>query len=269
MGIAEKGVEISYALVSLGLDEIMDESNLVIEHQADNISLRLDELARHRPVADAVLGGIDGCVTTFAIVSGSVGAGLPGSVALILGIANLIADGFSMAVSNFEAVKANVDYHDHLEQMERRHIDLVPAGETEEIRQIFARKGFDGDVLQKIVETITDDRDLWVNTMLQEEHGMARFSGTPIRSALTTFSSFLMAGAIPLVPFFLTLELRTQFFASALLAAVVFFCIGMAKSLVTNKPLLRAGFATLFTGCAAAGLAFLTGYLLREAFGIS
>jgi len=246
----------------------MDESNLVVEHQAGNISHRLDQADRRRPVADAVLGGIDGCVTTFAIVSGSVGAGLPGSAALILGIANLIADGFSMAVSNYEAVKADVDYHDHLEQMERMHIDLIPAGETEEIRQIFARKGFDGVTLKNIVETITDDRELWVSTMLQEEHGVAELLRTPIRSALTTFFSFLVAGSIPLIPFFFSAGLQARFLASALLAAAVFFCIGMAKSLVINKPLLRSGLATLITGCAAAGLAFLTGYLLREAFGV-
>ena len=95
----------------------MDESNLKAEHQAANMARRLDQAARRRPVADAVLGAVDGCVTTFAIVSGSVGAGLPGSIALILGIANLLADGFSMAVSNYEAVKSDVDYQNHLEQL--------------------------------------------------------------------------------------------------------------------------------------------------------
>ena len=246
----------------------MDESNLAVEHQPDQISLRLDRANQQRPVADAVLGGIDGCVTTFAIVSGSVGAGLPGSVALILGIANLIADGFSMAISNYEAVKADVDYYDHLEQMEHAHIALIPVGESEEVRQIFARKGFNGETLEQIVETITKDRGLWVKTMLQEEHGMADQLRSPIRSALITFASFLFAGLVPLAPFFFALTLTTQFFASTLLAATVFFVIGMAKSRVINKPMLRSGLSTLATGGTAAGLAFLTGYLLREAFGL-
>ena len=246
----------------------MDESNLAVEHQPDQISLRLDRANQQRPVADAVLGGIDGCVTTFAIVSGSVGAGLPGSVALILGIANLIADGFSMAISNYEAVKADVDYYDHLEQMEHAHIALIPAGESEEVRQIFARKGFNGETLEQIVETITKDRGLWVKTMLQEEHGMADQLRSPIRSALITFVSFLFAGLVPLAPFFFALTLTTQFFASTLLAATGFFVIGMAKSRVINKPMLRSGLSTLATGGTAAGLAFLTGYLLREAFGL-
>ena len=245
----------------------MDESNLKAEHQAANMARRLDQAARRRPVADAVLGAVDGCVTTFAIVSGSVGAGLPGSIALILGIANLLADGFSMAVSNYEAVKSDVDYQNHLEQLERTHIELVPAGETEEIRQIFARKGFNGETLNKIVETITDDQDLWVKTMLREEHGMADRLVTPINSAATTFFSFLAAGFVPLAPFFVDLNLTSQFFLSTGLAGDVFFGIGMTKSLVINKPMLGSGLATLLTGGTAAGLAFLTGYLLRQTFG--
>ena len=117
----------------------MSKSDLAAEHQAANIRRRLDGRHQRLPVADAVLGAIDGCVTTFAIVSGAVGAGLPGSVALTLGIANLLADGFSMAVSNFEAVKSERDFHHKLRQTEQTHIDLVPDGEREEVRQIFAQ----------------------------------------------------------------------------------------------------------------------------------
>ena len=247
----------------------MNQSDLAAEHQAANIRRRLDGRHQRLPVADAVLGAIDGCVTTFAIVSGAVGAGLPGSVALTLGIANLLADGFSMAVSNFEAVKSERDFHHKLRQTEQTHIDLVPDGEREEVRQIFARKGFSGAILEQIVETITDDPQLWIDTMLREEHGLAELRSTPLRSALITFGSFLLAGMFPLLPFLWVLSQQQQFLASALFAASVFFCIGMAKSLVINKPMLRAGFSTLATGGSAAGLAFLTGYLLREVFAIT
>ena len=47
-------------------------------------------------IGEFVYGGIDGSVTTFAVVAGSTGASLDTSVVLILGFANLIADGFSM-----------------------------------------------------------------------------------------------------------------------------------------------------------------------------
>ena len=54
-----------------------------------------------------VYGGIDGIVTTFAVVSGSAGASLSPKVVLILGFANLFADGFSMSVGAFMAEKSN------------------------------------------------------------------------------------------------------------------------------------------------------------------
>jgi VIT1/CCC1 family predicted Fe2+/Mn2+ transporter len=239
------------------------------EHQPEAIKKRLNHKNKPQTISDAVLGGIDGCVTTFAIVAGAVGAGFSASVALIMGFANLFADGFSMAVSNYEAIKAQREFREQARRMEEEHIDMVPAGEREEIRQLFARKGFSGNILEAIVTTISQDRQLWVETMLIEEHGLQTVELDPARSAAVTFTTFLIAGAIPLLPlFFTSLGIQRQFFLSAALAAAVFFSIGMLKSLVFAKPVLRAGFGTLLTGGAAAALAYLTGYLLRYVFGI-
>ena len=239
------------------------------EHQPDAIEKRLNRKHKPQIISDAVLGGIDGCVTTFAIVAAAVGAGFSASVALIMGFANLFADGFSMAVSNYEAIKAQREFREQARRMEEEHIDRVPAGELEEIRQVFSRKGFSGDILEAIVTTISQDRQLWVETMLIEEHGLQTVELDPRRSAAVTFTTFLIAGAIPLLPlFFTSLGIQRQFFLSTALAAAVFFSIGMLKSLVFAKPVLRAGFSTLLTGGAAASLAYLTGYLLRYVFGI-
>ena len=239
------------------------------EHQPDAIEKRLNSKNKPQTISDAVLGAIDGCVTTFAIVAGAVGAGFSASVALIMGFANLFADGFSMAVSNYEAIKAQREFREQVRRMEEEHIDRVPAGELEEIRQVFYRKGFSGDILEEIVTTISQDRQLWVETMLIEEHGLQSVELDPARSAAVTFTTFLIAGAIPLLPlFFTSLGIQRQFFLSTALAAAVFFSIGMLKSLVFAKPVLRAGFGTLLTGGTAASLAYLTGYLLRYVFGI-
>jgi VIT1/CCC1 family predicted Fe2+/Mn2+ transporter len=63
-------------------------------------------------VENFVYGAIDGAVTTFAIVTGVVGASLSPSIIIILGFANLLADGFSMAIGNYLAVKTeNVFIH--------------------------------------------------------------------------------------------------------------------------------------------------------------
>lgn len=243
------------------------EKKLAEEHRPEVIRERLKMPAKQNVVSDAVLGGIDGCVTTFAVVSGVVGAGLSPIVALVLGFANLVADGFSMAISNYESIKAAREFIQSLRVSEQEHIEKIPIGEREEIRQIFKKKGFSGNVLEKIVDTISSDRRLWIDTMLTEEHGVQKTGKDPIKAAITTFGSFLFVGSIPLIPFLIpALEKGSQFILSACLAAVMFFSIGAMKSRVFSKPVLRSGISTLLTGGGAAALAFLVGYLLRTLF---
>jgi VIT1/CCC1 family predicted Fe2+/Mn2+ transporter len=244
--------------------------DLAEQHRPEAIRQRLGIPPKQNLVSDAILGGIDGCVTTFAIVSGVIGAGLSPAVALVLGFANLIADGFSMAVSNYESIRADQDYIQSIRASEQEHIDRIPSGEREEIRQIFLNKGFSGDVLESIVDTISADRHLWIDTMLTEEHGLQKEGRDPARAGLTTFVSFIIVGAIPLVPFVWPgLETTMQFVFSACLAAIVFFSIGAMKSRVFFRPVLQSGLGTLVSGGGAATLAFLVGYLLREIFNIS
>lgn len=245
------------------------QQDLLADHRPEAIRARLRQPPPAGTVSHAVLGGIDGCVTTFAVVSGAVGAGFAPVVALVLGFANLIADGFSMAVSNYEAIRAERERADSLRAIEREHIERVPAGEREEIRQIFRAKGFGGDTLETIVDTISGDRQLWVDTMLVEEHGIQPRTDRPLRAAATTLAAFVSVGAVPLLPLLVpALDMQRQFALSTALAALMFFAIGALKSRVVARPLLRAGLGTLFTGGTAAALAFAVGYLLRFAFGI-
>lgn len=69
-----------------------------------------------RHLRDLVFGAVDGTVTTFAVVAGAVGANLGGGVVIILGVANLIADGFSMAVSNYLGTHAEQRQPERLER---------------------------------------------------------------------------------------------------------------------------------------------------------
>lgn len=249
-------------------------NDLTGEHRAEHlphaIRARLLQPRRASYLGDAVLGGIDGCVTTFAVVAGAIGAGFSGTVVIILGLANLLADGLSMAVSNYLGTRSQ---HEELEQARReeeRHIREFPEGEQEEIRQIFAAKGFAGETLERIVETVTQNKKLWVDTMLSEELGLHLEARSPIRAGLSTFAAFVVVGLVPLVPFLMSAVVpQTQrFLISSFVTAVAFASVGVAKGMVLKHPLFASGAQTLLVGGTAAVVAFLVGSWLRRAYGI-
>lgn len=245
-----------------------DRSDLEAQHSPRAISERLATRAAGSYLGDAVLGGIDGGVTTFAVVAAAVGGGFSGSVVVVLGFANLIADGFSMAVSNYLGTKSQREELENARAAESRHIEEIPDGEREEIRQIFAGKGFSGDVLEKVVEVITADRKLWVETMLTEELGMNGSSRSPRRAALATFVAFVVVGLLPLLPFLWPgLDYATRFVASAGVTAVAFAAIGVGKGLLLRRSAVRSGLETLLTGGGAAALAYFVGAWLRRTYG--
>lgn len=232
------------------------------DHSPEAIRERLSKPFHPSYLRDWIYGGIDGVVTTFAIVSGVAGAQLSSKIVLVLGFANLIADGFSMAASNFLGTRAERDELAQLEAIELRHIDEVPEGEREEIRQIFRAKGLDGDPLERVVEAITSDRTRWVRTMLREEYGMPEEVRSPLRAAASTFVAFVLCGLVPLVPYLFG---ATDAFGPALSAsAMVFFAIGSLKSLWSPQSWWRSGFETLAIGSVAAAAAYGVGVLLRN-----
>lgn len=240
---------------------------LAASHTPAAIRKRLKSGPGQSYLRDFIYGAIDGAVTTFAVVSGVAGAQLSSRVVIILGLANLIGDGFSMAASNYLGVRADRQLRDRLRLEEELHIAEYPAGEREEIRQIFANKGFPEDDLERVVDVITADRERWVETMLAEEHGMAPNGPIPWRAAAVTFLAFLAVGAIPLAPFLvgpLGLSFAGAYEASALFTGLAFFLVGAAKSRFVVQSWWTAGLETLLLGGGAAALAYGVGLLLRD-----
>jgi VIT1/CCC1 family predicted Fe2+/Mn2+ transporter len=230
------------------------------EHSKEAIAARIASV-RHNYVRDFIYGGIDGSVTTFAVVSGVAGAELSVGVILILGFANLVADGFSMAASNFLGTRAEQDDYERLRRIEFRHIEVAPEGEREEIRQIYRGKGFRGEELEKAVALVTSDKDVWVKTMLHEEYGLPSEIRSPWKAALSTFAAFVVCGLIPLLPYLF--RVKSSFAISAGLTGLTFFLIGSLKSRWSTAGRLRSGSETLFVGALAAGMAYAVGAFLR------
>ncbi|MEM6667471.1 MAG: VIT1/CCC1 transporter family protein [Pseudomonadota bacterium] len=233
-------------------------------HDPDDIAKRLREGYRVSYLSDWIYGGIDGAITTFAIVAGSLGADFSTRVILILGFVNVMADGFSMAAANFSGTKADNDNAERLRKVEERHIRLAPEGERQEIRQIFADKGFAGETLEQVVDVITADKRLWIDTMLTEEHGIALARRSPTKAAFSTFLGFLLCGLVPLMPFLFGLP-HAGYLCLALTAAV-FFLIGLWKSQWSPQRWYESAVETLIIGLSAAGIAYLLGDVLGRVF---
>jgi vacuolar iron transporter family protein len=245
-----------------------DIDDLRAAHTPEAIRRRLAEGFRHSYLRDFVYGAIDGAVTTFAVVAGVAGAGLASGVVIVLGVANLLADGFSMAVSNYLGTRAETQRRQRLIRVELDHIARNPAGEREEIRQILAAKGFTGQDLERAVQVITADRDRWVNMMLTEELGLSLHMPSAIRAAAATFIAFVVVGAIPLLAFIYqslrgeSLHLEGAFFWSSLLTGAAFFAVGAAKGPFVGHRWWVSGLETLGIGAIAAVLAYGAGAVL-------
>ncbi|MGB2128988.1 MAG: VIT1/CCC1 transporter family protein [Flavicella sp.] len=218
-------------------------------------------------LGEFVYGGIDGSITTFAVVAGAVGAGLDSSIIIILGFANLFADGFAMSIGAYLATKSEVDNYTKHKNIEYWEIENVPNTEKQEIRDIYASKGFSGELLDNVVETITANKEVWVDVMMKEELGMIEEKKSPFMVGLVTLISFVLLGFIPLFvyvfDFLFELTINLMFW-STLMTLVSFGLVGFFKGLINNKNKLYSTISTMFMGISAALVAYYIGFLLEE-----
>jgi VIT1/CCC1 family predicted Fe2+/Mn2+ transporter len=230
-------------------------------HSPEAIKERLAAGPRHSYLRDWIYGGIDGAVMTFAVVAGVVGAQMSAKIILVIGLANILADGFSMAASNYLGTKSEQDEIERLVAIENHHIEKFPEVEREEVRQIFREKGFEGEDLRRVVELITADKERWVRTMITEEYGLPQEVRSAWLAAISTFSAFMICGLAPLAPYLL--KAGNAFALSAVLTGAVFFAIGSVKSRWSTVAWWRSGISTLLVGAAAASLAYGVGVFLE------
>jgi VIT1/CCC1 family predicted Fe2+/Mn2+ transporter len=226
-------------------------------HDPEAIAERLAHGPKPSYLPDAIYGSIDGTVTTFAILAGAVGAHLSPRVIIILGVANLVADGFSMAAGNFTATRTALQRAAHLREVEERQIAENPQGERTEIREIYRQKGFTGRALDSITRLVTSRRRVWVDTMLAEEYGIAADGRSAFKAAGATYAGFIAAGALPLLPFVFGLENSVAVATAA--SALAFFLIGSVKSRWSVQSWWASGLETLVIGMTAAAFAFVIG----------
>ncbi len=214
-----------------------------------------------------IYGSIDGSVTTFAVVAGATGASLDSSIVLILGFANLFADGFSMSIGAYLAAKSENDNYQKHREIEYWEIENIPEMERDEVVVTFKELGFEGDLLQKATEKICEDKDRWVDFMMKHELLMIEDDKSPFAIGTATFISFFIIGFIPLSIFVLAYLVEIQqnlFLISALLTSVSFLGIGYLKSYINATHRSRSVLETLMLGVIAALLAYFVGDVLER-----
>ena len=219
-------------------------------------------------IAEFVYGGIDGVITTFAVVAGSAGAELAVPIVLILGFANLIADGFAMSVGSYFSAKSENESYDKHKAVEYWEIENLREKEVEEIREIYEAKGFEGDLLKQVVDVITSDDEVWVDTMMKEELEMIKDDRPPWKRGLVTFIAFNLVGFIPLSAYafagFIDASASDLFVVSSFSTAVALALIGTLKGLVTEQSLIKGIIETVLLGGIAATIAFFVGDILEK-----
>lgn len=218
-------------------------------------------------IGDLVYGGLDGIITTFAVVSGVAGANLGTGVILILGLANLFADGFSMATGAYLSTKSEQEYYAQERRRERWEVEHFPDGERAELLEMYRARGYSDEDAQQLVAIQSRDTERWVDAMMIDELQMLRNDGNPLKNGLATLIAFIMAGSVPLLIYLVGLLVPVAagvaFPTSVALSALALFGLGAAKVLVTGQKPLRNGMEMLLVGGLAAAVAYVVGALLR------
>ncbi len=214
-------------------------------------------------LSDVVLGGQDGLVNVLGVILGIAAATDNTRIVLVAGLAAAMAESVSMAAVAYTSTAAEGDLYRAEREREYRHIETVPMLEREEVRAIYAKKGFSGELLDRIVETLTSDKDVWVAVMMAEEHGLVPTSRrASLRSALVVGVASLVGSLLPLAPFVL-LALKTATWASVLLSAATLFALGAYKAKVTVGHPLKSGLELAGIGVLSALIGYGVGALFQ------
>jgi VIT1/CCC1 family predicted Fe2+/Mn2+ transporter len=238
------------------------EAHLAAEHKISPISTYLKEI---------VYGGIDGIITTFAVVAGFSGAQtgpegtIPMFVVLLFGFANLFGDASSMGLGNFLSVRADQDVYRKEQKKERHEIDNNPEFEIAETKHILTQKGFTTKQSHELAKIYATNPEYWTEFMMKDELSMPDpLDENPYLTGIITATSFMVFGAIPLIPYiFLGNVLGPTFYISLVFTGVALIILGLFRWKVTRQGFLRSVGETVLVGSISAGVAYLVGTFFR------
>ncbi len=214
-----------------------------------------------------VYGGLDGTITTFAVVAGVEGASLNPNVILILGFANLIADGIAMAFGDFLSTRAEQQYHATERAREEWEMENYLEGEKKELIELYEEKGISSEDATTLVGILANHPEVMVDTMMVVELGILEDHDSPMGNAIATFLSFAVFGFVPLVVFvvihFTGIQINAFLWACVLTGATL-FSLGALKSRFVSRAWWKSGLEILLLGGVAALAAYGIGKALES-----
>jgi VIT1/CCC1 family predicted Fe2+/Mn2+ transporter len=227
---------------------------------------RAEQFDPHRSgsyLRDVILGGQDGLVNVLGVLLGVAAASSSPRLVLAAGLAATFAESISMAAVAYTSHLAEHDYYRSEVEREYRHIHHMPEREREEIRQIYAEKGFEGELLDRIVDTITSDPRVWVDVMMSEELKLSpTHRSQAARMALIVGLSAVIGSLIPLVPF-IFMSVTRAVVTSIVLAGVILFAVGAYKARLTVGHWGRSGLQMAVIGIVSALAGYAVGLLFQ------
>jgi VIT1/CCC1 family predicted Fe2+/Mn2+ transporter len=211
-------------------------------------------------IRDLVFGFGDGVNTSLGIVAGVGGAIITADVVILAALIGMFTGAKAMAVQNYLAVKSQREILESEIKREEDEIETMPARERQEIEDIYRAKGFEGAELDKVVNKITSNKDVWLKTMLTEELGLnLEILGNPLKGAFVMFGSFLVGGILPILPYFAVKATLISPSAAIVIAIAISvtssFIVGALKGRMAKKSWIKGGIemAGLGTGIALVG----------------
>jgi predicted membrane protein (TIGR00267 family) len=219
----------------------------------------------HQPdsrLSEVILGGQDGLVNVLGVILGVAAASNDTRIVIAAGLAATFAESISMAAVAFTSRLAEGARYEAERQREHRHIKSMPEVEREEVRSLYRQKGFEGELLERIVDTITSDQEVWVAVMMAEEHRLVPVSRKQsLRSALIVGVSAVLGSLIPLAPF-AVMPVKAGIWSSLAIGAVTLFVVGAYKARSTVGHPGKSGLEMALIGTASALAGYVVGYLM-------
>ena len=211
-----------------------------------------------------ILGSQDGIVNVLGIILGVAESTNSTQIVLLAGLAATFAESISMAAVAYTSTQAEIEHYDAEKKRELLEIDTIPEMEREEIRDIYAGRGFSGKLLDQVVAKICSDRKIWVDVMMKDELGLENPAAnmSSFKQAILVGGSAVIGSFIPLAPFFF-LPVRESMIVAAVIACVALFFVGSYKSHLTSGKWLKGGLEMMLIGGAAALAGFLVGALFQ------